>query len=104
MTPILKKIYLTVLIFILVAIVIGLTSEVVTLTAENKELKQREPEVITVTEFIEVPAEVKPVSLGEFKITYYCPCLKCSEGYGNNTATGVKAQANHTVAAYGASA
>lgn len=33
-----------------------------------------------------------------FKVTAYCPCYKCSEGYGNNTATGVKARARHTIA------
>lgn len=35
---------------------------------------------------------------GEFKLTAYCPCYKCSEGYGYSTATGVKAKANHTIA------
>lgn len=35
---------------------------------------------------------------GEFKFTAYCPCYKCSEGYGYNTATGVKAKANRTIA------
>lgn len=39
-----------------------------------------------------------PKYLGEFKLTAYCPCYKCSEGYGYNTATGVKAKANHTIA------
>lgn len=38
------------------------------------------------------------IDLGEFKLTAYCPCYECSEAWGNNTATGVKAQANHTVA------
>lgn len=36
--------------------------------------------------------------LGNFRITYYCPCTECSEGYGNMTATGAIAQANHTIA------
>lgn len=37
-------------------------------------------------------------SLGKFKVTAYCPCRKCSEGYGNRTATGVRARQGRTVA------
>lgn len=33
-----------------------------------------------------------------FKLTAYCPCYECSEEYGTNTATGVKARARHTIA------
>lgn len=33
-----------------------------------------------------------------FLLTAYCPCHECSEGYGTNTATGVKARARHTIA------
>ena len=36
--------------------------------------------------------------MGNFKLTAYCSCYSCSEGYGNNTATGRKAQANRTIA------
>ncbi|MCI7795566.1 MAG: 3D domain-containing protein [Lachnospiraceae bacterium] len=38
------------------------------------------------------------VSLGNFKITAYCPCLQCSEGWGRQTSSGALATANHTVA------
>lgn len=34
----------------------------------------------------------------KYKITAYCPCRKCSEGYGNNTSTGVKAKEGRTIA------
>lgn len=34
-----------------------------------------------------------------FWLTGYCPCLKCSEGYGRQTASGRTATANHTIAA-----
>ena len=37
-------------------------------------------------------------SLGVFKCTAYCGCYSCSEGYGNMTATGVRARAYHTIA------
>ena len=36
--------------------------------------------------------------MGNFKLTAYCPCYSCSEGYGNNTASGKKAKPNHTIA------
>lgn len=36
--------------------------------------------------------------LGEFKLTAYCGCWSCSEGYGNGTATGTIAQPDHTIA------
>ena len=37
-------------------------------------------------------------SLGVFKITGYCPCDACSEGWGRHTSTGAVASANHTIA------
>ena len=36
--------------------------------------------------------------LGSFKITGYCPCYSCSEGYGRRTASGRLATAGRTVA------
>ena len=40
----------------------------------------------------------KYINMGKFKITAYCPCNKCSEGYGRHTATGHLARAKHTIA------
>ena len=38
----------------------------------------------------EVDAQaVKPVSLGEFKLTAYCPCVKCCGKWANNRPNGV---------------
>ena len=38
-------------------------------------------------------------SLGEFKLTAYCPCAKCNgSSNAGKTATGVKPTANHTIA------
>lgn len=37
-------------------------------------------------------------SLGVFKTTGYCPCVRCSEGWGRSTSTGAIATANHTIA------
>lgn len=39
-----------------------------------------------------------PRSLGVFRLTAYCPCYKCSEGFGARTATGRTAQAGRTIA------
>lgn len=36
--------------------------------------------------------------IGTFRLTGYCPCYKCSEGYGSMTATGVHASAGRTIA------
>ena len=37
-------------------------------------------------------------SLGTFRLTAYCPCYSCSEGYGRSTATGARATAGRTIA------
>ncbi len=36
-------------------------------------------------------------SLGVYKTTAYCPCRKCSGGWGGRTSTGSIATANHTI-------
>ena len=38
------------------------------------------------------------IPLGTFKITGYCPCRKCSEGFGKRTASGRVAVSGRTVA------
>lgn len=38
------------------------------------------------------------ISLGTFKTTGYCPCSRCSEGWGRHTSTGAVATARHTIA------
>lgn len=47
-----------------------------------------------------IPANVKAerINMGEFRITHYCDCYQCSEGYGRNTATQTTAEAGRTVA------
>lgn len=41
----------------------------------------------------------KGKNLGKFRLTAYCPCKICSEGWGRSTSLGVKARSKHTVAA-----
>ena len=36
--------------------------------------------------------------IGQFRITAYCGCYECSEGYGNTTSTGTIAQQGRTIA------
>lgn len=76
------------------------------IVAELVTEPETEPELIiettVATEPETEPTETEPVeefiSLGEFRITAYCPCGSCSGGYGNNTSTGVKAKEGRTIA------
>ena len=38
------------------------------------------------------------IDMGEFKLTAYCPCEECSEGWGRQTASGKTAEAGRTIA------
>lgn len=40
----------------------------------------------------------KKKPMGEFKVTYYCGCYSCSEGWGTMTSTGVRAEEGRTIA------
>lgn len=40
----------------------------------------------------------KKIPMGKFKITYYCGCYSCSEGWGTMTSTGVRAEEGRTIA------
>lgn len=44
------------------------------------------------------PDEPKRIPMGKFKITYYCGCYSCSEGWGTMTSTGVRAVEGRTIA------
>lgn len=61
-------------------------------TVKNKEVKE--------DEFIERKTEESNlISLGEFKLTAYCPCSKCCGKWaGSPTASGVMPTINHTIA------
>ena len=52
-------------------------------------------ETVTTTKATTAPLYV---DLGEFMLTAYCPCRECSDEYGDMTATGVRAKAEHTIA------
>lgn len=61
------------------------------------------PEAIEIVSKMEiVKAETIPAerweSLGEFTLTFYCPCYRCSEGWGHKTASGATAEEGVTVA------
>lgn len=52
-------------------------------------------ETVDEVEVIEEAEVVEPIT---FRVTAYCPCESCSEGYGNMTSTGVVAKAGRTIA------
>lgn len=43
-------------------------------------------------------AEERRDKLGKFRVTAYCPCRECSEGYGRRTSTGRSAHSGRTIA------
>lgn len=59
---------------------------------EAHEHSQEEDAALT------LPDGRKLRSMGSFRLTGYCSCYQCSEGYGNLTATGGRAAAGRTVA------
>ena len=60
---------------------------------KNESLVVQEPLPVVIEQ-----AEPQTVNLGEFKITAYCPCVKCCGKSDGITSTGVTAQANRTIA------
>lgn len=62
------------------------------------------PEAIEIVTMDRIAAEAETIpaerweSLGEFTLTFYCPCRKCSEGWGHQTASGATAVEGVTVA------
>lgn len=70
------------------------TIEIKAVTAEAEE-EVKQPEVETIVEnedFLEIE------SLGMFRITAYCPCVKCCNKDDGITATGTKATQGRTIA------
>lgn len=45
-----------------------------------------------------ISVNAKRINMGEFKLTAYCPCCRCSKGYGRSTSSGKKARSEHTIA------
>ena len=71
-------------------------------TMEQLALEQKEKDAIIIKE-AEAKKEEEPelVSLGVYKISAYCPCVKCCGKTDGITASGVKASPNRTVAVDG---
>lgn len=46
----------------------------------------------------EAKSKRKLIDMGEFKITAYCPCEGCSDGWGKRTYSGKTAEAGRTIA------
>lgn len=43
-------------------------------------------------------ARTQKIDMGQFKITAYCPCYECSDGYGRHTHSGKTAKSGRTIA------
>lgn len=71
-------------------------------TMEQLTLEQKEKDAAIIKE-AEAKKEEEPelVSLGVYKISAYCPCVKCCLKSDGITASGVKATPNRTVAVDG---
>lgn len=71
-------------------------------TMEQLASEQKEKDAVIIKE-AEVKKEKEPelVSLGEYRISAYCPCEKCCLKSDGITASGVKATPNRTVAVDG---
>ena len=71
-------------------------------TMEQLALEQKEKDAIIIKE-AEAKKKEEPelVSLGVYKISAYCPCMKCCGKTDGITASGTKASPNRTVAVDG---
>ncbi len=84
-------------------ILAGMSAATLAFAAEVPEEPEEEPAAIScATPCEEVNTEPELVSLGEFKITYYCPCEICCGIWSNpenpTTASGARAEAGKTIA------
>lgn len=57
-----------------------------------------EPTISKMETTTEEPTTESLVNLGEFKLTAYCPCTKCSDHWGTQTSTGATATQGRTIA------
>ena len=90
-------------------VIVGLVSIVLltflpteTLNTETIKEPTKTGEITNTLSSIEItiqkPNLPKIVSLGEFLITAYCPCISCSDGYGTQTSTGSTCVEGRTIA------
>ena len=91
------RIFTVIFISVIIGVALFMASEIVRLNAEVERLFRDEKETVLATEHSDADSESEEesetASLGDFKITYYCPCNECSGIYGNQTSTGVFAEA-----------
>lgn len=66
---------------------------------QNKNLENQESQTSEDLLYKELPKQEIIVEEKEvYLLTAYCPCVECSEGYGNMTATGKRAVEGRTIA------
>lgn len=92
------------LVMIAVASIIlaGMSAATLAFAAEEEQPAEEPAAITCATPCEEVQTEPELVSLGEFKITYYCPCEICCGIWSNpenpTTASGARAEAGKTIA------
>ena len=70
---------------------------------EEMPIEEGPPEAIDGTinkVYVDALKEPEPILeyIGEYKLTFYCPCYQCSEGWGHQTSSGATCQEGTTVA------
>lgn len=86
--------------FLVVGVVLSFTNNSSRIFEKSKVIFAKSNKLKNAKKKCKVLKAPKPkyINMGKFKITAYCPCRKCSEGYGRQTATGHLARAKHTIA------
>ena len=78
------------------------SQEIIIVKPDVEETEEHEVEIVdNENEMVSTPQETEEpqiVSLGEFRITAYCPCTLCSDNWGTQTSTGVTATQGRTIA------
>ena len=65
---------------------------------EKEKETNKENVVTTVPQEEEIVEKEDKVYLGKYTLTAYCPCHECSEGWKDQTSTGVRAKQGRTIA------
>lgn len=69
-----------------------------TIKAKESIIKAKDEELFQKSLKPEPQTFVDAEALGEYTITYYCPCEECSDQWGSQTSTGATAQEGVTIA------
>lgn len=89
--------YILLAICVIVVFVCELIADIKSKSQEKEVIEvQMEQPIVDSLPKDEIVQEEKKTEI--YLLTAYCPCLECSEGYGNMTATGKRAVEGRTIA------